>query len=81
MDPETATRGRWIGPAPMIPKEFFNNATSDDLQFIRRWTLAVRVVYSALAIALVLFSLVIHDRSDTTVAKTTPASHVILVRE
>jgi hypothetical protein len=81
MDPETATRGRWIGPAPMIPREFFNNATSDDIQFIRRWTLAVSVVYGALAIALALFGFVIHERSDTAVARTTPASHVILVRE
>jgi hypothetical protein len=81
MDPETATRGRWIGPVPMMPKEVFNNATNDDLQCIRQWTLAVSVVYSALAIALALFSFVIHERSDTTAARPTPASHVILVRE
>ena len=66
----------------MIPREFFNNATSDDVRFIRTWTLGVSVVYSALAIALALFSFVIHERGGTTVARTVPdASHVILVRE
>jgi hypothetical protein len=66
----------------MIPRTFFNDATSDDLRFIRRWTLAVAVVYSALAVALALFSFVIHERGGTTVVTTVPdASHVILVRE
>jgi len=66
----------------MIPRKCVNNATSDALRFIRRWTLAVSVVYSALAIALALFSFVIHERDGTNVARTVlDASHVILVRE
>ena len=63
----------------MIPREFFNKATSDDLRFIRRWTLVVAVFYSAIAVAL--FSLVIHQ-SDTIAARTAPdASHAILIRQ
>jgi hypothetical protein len=64
------------------PRKFFNNATSDDLRFVRRWMLGVPVVYSALAIALALLGFVIHERGGTIAAGTVPdASHVTLIRD
>jgi hypothetical protein len=66
----------------MIPREFFNNATSDDVRFIRTWTLGVSVVYSALAIAVALLGFVVHERGSTIAASTAPdASQIILVRQ
>ena len=64
----------------MIPKEFFNNATGDDLRFLRRWAWRVCVVYCALAIAL--FGFAIHERSSTIAEGAAPdASPVISARQ
>jgi hypothetical protein len=64
----------------MIPKEFFNNATSDDLRFLRRWKLATAVVYVALTVALVSFA--IHARRGTIDVSAAPdASNGALARQ
>ena len=66
----------------MIPREFFNNATSDDLRFLQRWTWGVSVVYCALAIAVALFGFALHERGSTIAASTAPdASHVVSARQ
>jgi uncharacterized membrane protein len=59
----------------MIPREFFETASSHDRQFIRRWTLGVSVLYSILAVAIVALSFVLHAPNDTTAARDTQQIH------
>jgi len=49
----------------MIPHTFLNNATDADRRLVRRWTLGVGVVYSVFALALVIVSVVFHERANT----------------
>jgi hypothetical protein len=59
----------------MIPREFFETASSHDRQFIRRWTLGVYGFYSILAVAIVALSFALHAPNDTTAARDTQQTH------
>jgi hypothetical protein len=59
----------------MIPREFFETASSHDRQFIRRWTLGVSVLYSILAVAIVALSFVLRAPNDTTATRDTQQTH------
>jgi hypothetical protein len=65
----------------MIPREFFQSASREDLQFVRRWSLGVSALYGVLA--LVLVSFVIHGGGSGTTSASNPSdvSHAILVRD
>jgi hypothetical protein len=66
----------------MIPREFFDSASGEDLRFVRKWTLGVSALYSTLALALVLLSFAIHGGTGTTRAENPPdVNHTILARE
>jgi hypothetical protein len=66
----------------MIPREFFNNASPQDLRLIREWTLGVSAVFSILALTLVLLSFVVHQSNSTTSASNaSEANQAILVRD
>jgi hypothetical protein len=64
----------------MIPRKFFETASRQDLQFIRRWTVGVSVLYSILAVTVVALSFVFHAPNDTTAAGGSPdIQHAVLV--
>jgi len=67
----------------MIPREFFENASREDLRFIHRWSLGVSAFYGVLALALVLVSFVIHGGSSGTASASNPpdVSHAVLTRD
>jgi hypothetical protein len=68
----------------MIPKEFFTNASHQDLQFLRRWTLGVSAAYAIFALALVvLVSFAMHAGGSGTssASNTVRDNHVVLVRD
>ena len=56
----------------MIPRAFFETASSQDLQFIRRWTVVVSALYSILAVTVVALGFVFHAPDDTAVASGSP---------
>jgi hypothetical protein len=63
----------------MIPKTFFETASSQDLQFIRRWTVGVSVLYSILAVAVVALSFIFHAPNGSTAAAGLPdVQHAVL---
>jgi len=64
--------------ASMTRTEFFS---SQDQQFIRRWTIGVSAFYGMLAVTVVTLSFVIHAHNDTIAARdTAPTQHATLVR-
>ena len=67
----------------MIPREFFENASREDLQFIRKWSRGVSALYGVLALAFVLVSLVTHDGGSGTTSASNPldVSHASLARD
>jgi hypothetical protein len=52
----------------MIPRKFFDTASSQDVRFIRRWSVGVSVLYGIMAATVVALSFVLHAPNDTTVA-------------
>lgn len=67
--------------ASMTRTEYFVTASSEDRQFIRRWTLRLPAFYGILAVTVVTLSFVLHAPKDTTVAgDTLKTHHAILVR-
>jgi hypothetical protein len=57
--------------ASMTRTEFFVAASSQDQQFIRRWSVRVAAFYGLLAVTVVAFSFVLQAPSDTTAARDT----------
>jgi hypothetical protein len=65
----------------MTRTEFFVAASSQDQQFIRRWSVRLPAFYGLLAVAIVAFSFVLHAPNDITAAwDTAKTQHAILVR-